>query len=96
MNFWQNLRERKLNIVELGPSAVHRAISMCLRPTFTNGDKAIRPLEPSAIASGTNYISGFISFVKGANQMLKMITEGLRVQFSQKLSTKYLSDPKLI
>ena len=62
-NFLPNLRERNLIKVELGPSAIFRNISMCLWPTFTNGDKAIRPLEPWAIASGTNSTSCFISLL---------------------------------
>ena len=60
VNVWQDLRENNLINIELEPSAMLHAIRTCLRPTFTNEDKAIWSLEPSDITLDTNSISCFI------------------------------------
>ena len=54
-----SIAEDLINI-DLGSSAMLWTISICLRPTFTYGDKATRLLKPLAIASGTNSTSSFI------------------------------------
>ena len=49
---------------ELGPSAVLRAIKMCLRPTDANADNIPQLLVSLGCTSGTNITSGIIFLLK--------------------------------